>query len=507
MSASADAGECTRSATAPTARDQRVLVDPEVGADRGRPGVGGQHEHRRAALGRLGDAGHRVGQPAALVHASARRPGRWCGRRRRPSSPRRPRAGRRGTGTPAARSALVTWKLPLPTTPNACPTPSSASARPTSSATSGIEPSRLDQGQYPRRAPGPVDDRQRTGDHHRPGGRQPGQVLQLGQPVLARARAGRSGTGTAGRTSARRPRRCPPSPRRPRAPADSSASQRRTPHGDARRVRAGLVGVQERGRVLAAGVPAGAVEQPAAVGQRAVLGLPGPDVRRPRAGSPGRRRSAEKSSTAAGATSRAGGTWATSSPSLPVTQWIGASKWVPVCSEVWMSFQYQAGPALVVVADLGQPERRGVGERRRQLQDRGAAVQRRGEVDDLARGRSAARRSGRSARPWRAPRFGGGRSRPASRTADPRASDRPQSFRPAAAPRPPGRPARPAVDGSITAKWSTPGSVTSSAASPAARAAATNRSLCRIGTLASAVPCTHTTGTPIGSRATGEASA
>ncbi len=38
-------------------------------------------------------------------------------------------------GTPAARSAFVTWKFPLPTTPNACPTPSWASARPTSSAT------------------------------------------------------------------------------------------------------------------------------------------------------------------------------------------------------------------------------------------------------------------------------------------------------------------------------------------------------------------------------------
>jgi hypothetical protein len=37
-------------------------------------------------------------------------------------------------GTPPARSAFVTWKLPLPTTPKACPTPSSARARPTSSA-------------------------------------------------------------------------------------------------------------------------------------------------------------------------------------------------------------------------------------------------------------------------------------------------------------------------------------------------------------------------------------
>ncbi|KAG1301883.1 hypothetical protein G6F63_016779 [Rhizopus arrhizus] len=30
--------------------------------------------------------------------------------------------------------------------------------------------------------------------------------------------------------------------------------------------------------------------------------------------------------------------------SLPVTQWAGASKWVPVCSEHEKLFQYQAGP-------------------------------------------------------------------------------------------------------------------------------------------------------------------
>jgi hypothetical protein len=52
-----------------------------------------------------------------------------------------------------------------------------------------------------------------------------------------------------------------------------------------------------------------------------------------------------KSSTAAGAIRRRAGTWETSAPSLPVTQWIGASKWVPVCSPVEMLFQYQAGPA------------------------------------------------------------------------------------------------------------------------------------------------------------------
>src|SRR5215467_5199510 len=51
-----------------------------------------------------------------------------------------------------------------------------------------------------------------------------------------------------------------------------------------------------------------------------------------------------KSSTTAGAISRPAGTWDTSSPSPPVTQWQGASKCVPVCSPVVMSFQYQAGP-------------------------------------------------------------------------------------------------------------------------------------------------------------------
>src|SRR3569833_1048338 len=53
---------------------------------------------------------------------------------------------------------------------------------------------------------------------------------------------------------------------------------------------------------------------------------------------------AEKSRTTAGAISRATGTDATSSPSRPDTQWLGASKCVPVCSQVRMLFQYQAGP-------------------------------------------------------------------------------------------------------------------------------------------------------------------
>ncbi len=51
-----------------------------------------------------------------------------------------------------------------------------------------------------------------------------------------------------------------------------------------------------------------------------------------------------KSSTTAGAISLVTGTCATSSPSRPVAQCTGASKCVPVCSPVLMSFQYHAGP-------------------------------------------------------------------------------------------------------------------------------------------------------------------
>src|SRR4051812_48308328 len=55
---------------------------------------------------------------------------------------------------------------------------------------------------------------------------------------------------------------------------------------------------------------------------------------------------AEQSITQAGATKFDGGMVSTalSGSSFPVTQWIGASKWVPVCSPIEKLFQYQAGP-------------------------------------------------------------------------------------------------------------------------------------------------------------------
>ena len=53
---------------------------------------------------------------------------------------------------------------------------------------------------------------------------------------------------------------------------------------------------------------------------------------------------ATTSITAAGRTNAPAGTREMSARSLPVTQWLGASKWVPVCSPVRKLFQYQAGP-------------------------------------------------------------------------------------------------------------------------------------------------------------------
>ena len=49
--------------------------------------------------------------------------------------------------------------------------------------------------------------------------------------------------------------------------------------------------------------------------------------------------------TTAGPTSRLGATEATSLPSLPLIQWIGASKCVPVCSPISSTSHAQAGPA------------------------------------------------------------------------------------------------------------------------------------------------------------------
>src|SRR3954470_16715523 len=89
--------------------------------------------------------------------------------------------------TPCRTRALVTWKLPLPTTPKAVVTPSEATARPAASATFIVVHRRViavrssfDQGQHPQRAAGAAHDRQRGGDQNGAGDRQPVEVAELG---------------------------------------------------------------------------------------------------------------------------------------------------------------------------------------------------------------------------------------------------------------------------------------------------------------------------------------
>ena len=116
------------------------------------------------------------------------RPGRSRGRRRRPSSRRRPRAARRRTARRRRLSALVTWKLPLPTTPKTWSTPSRARR--------GRPPRRRSRGRLtlsarpaPARASGCPSRRRSAAARRRtaPVGGQLVEVLQLGQAVLARA--------------------------------------------------------------------------------------------------------------------------------------------------------------------------------------------------------------------------------------------------------------------------------------------------------------------------------
>src|SRR5437763_6466760 len=172
--------------------------------------------------------------------------------------------------TPAAVSALVTWKLPLPTRPKARSAPRSASTRPTASATRIALP---DEREYPARAARAAHDRQRRDDQHRTAGREPVDVAQLGQPVLAGAeqvrvarerrveRVGEAGVGT----------------HRLHADTDDRPFLGE-PAGAVDRDAGRVAGVGELVGVVAAAVPAGAVQQPAALGQRTVLGLPGGDV-------------------------------------------------------------------------------------------------------------------------------------------------------------------------------------------------------------------------------------
>ena len=227
-----------------------------------------------------------------------------------------------------------------------------------------------------------------AGDHDRAGGRQPGQVLQLGQAVLARPEQRRVAGERRVEASAPCRRRCRPSRRRSRCTGASLGQPAGALDRDARacagrsRWRSGtLPGCPTR-----ASQPVRYSSQPPSGSGPCSL-LPLPRCGRPRAGSPGPpRASALKSSTTAGRDQLAGRDLGHVLAVPPVTQCTGASKWVPVCSPVRDVVPVPGRAAVVVAADLLQRERHGVAERRRQL-DHGVCAQRRGQVDDLDVGR------------------------------------------------------------------------------------------------------------------------
>ena len=156
-------------------------------------------------------------------------------------------------------------------------------------------------------------------------------------------------------------------------------------HRDAGRVRPGLVGVEEVLLAVRPGVPAGPVQQPAAVGQRPVVGLPLHDViglqQEVRVG---RRLRAEIQHD--GRRDQAGHRY--------LGDILAVAAADPVHWRVEMGTGVLAGadvvpvpgrPALVVPADLVQRERHGVREGLGQLDHRSGGLQPGGQIDDLDR--------------------------------------------------------------------------------------------------------------------------
>ena len=228
-----------RGGTAPTARASAVLVDEEV-----RPRLGGLGRERRPAA--YGSWPPRRCPVIALVSpqpwctVTAADPARSSGRTRRPSSPRRPRAARRRS---ARRPATIAFGDVEVARPDDAEDVVDADAdqraadglgdvhgrrqRSTSASTRAGAPEPSTIGSGPA-----IDDRA--------GRRQLARGSAAGSGRTCRCPSGRSGTGTAGRTSAPRPRRCRPSRRRGRAPATPrppSARTRRTARACAGRSR------------------------------------------------------------------------------------------------------------------------------------------------------------------------------------------------------------------------------------------------------------------------------
>ena len=151
----------------------------------GRGGVGGEHDQRGAALRGLGDAGHRVGQPAALMHGEHRGPaghprlgvGHRRGAALVPGGDERDTGGAQRVGDVEVAAADHAEGV-ADTEPRQCRADEIGDGCSL----------RLDQRQHPRRAAGAADDRQRR---RRPAPRRSAgsrcEVLQLGQAVFVGA--------------------------------------------------------------------------------------------------------------------------------------------------------------------------------------------------------------------------------------------------------------------------------------------------------------------------------
>ena len=125
--------------------------------------------------------------------------------RRRAALVARPRR----TGPRPATSALVTWKLPLPTTPKTCVDAVRRPARARRASATVASRSALDQGQHPARAARAArrSAAARRSRPRRSAAARPGSAAGSGR--TCRCRAGTSGTGTAGRTSGPAPASVP----------------------------------------------------------------------------------------------------------------------------------------------------------------------------------------------------------------------------------------------------------------------------------------------------------
>ena len=146
---------------------------------------------------------------------------------------------------------------------------------------------RLDEREHARRAAGAADELQRRDDEQRAGRRQLGEVGELREAVLARAEQEVVHRERRVEAAAPRPRRCP-TVSTPMPTIGALLGQPARALGvRARACAAPVADVEERVLVVGARVPARAQQQPAALGQRAVLGLEGARRRRPSAGSRG----------------------------------------------------------------------------------------------------------------------------------------------------------------------------------------------------------------------------